>query len=39
MIGVSDVEIELAFAMTGGFIVFLTALSLLLLHKGIGIKN
>jgi len=39
MIGVSDVEIELAFAMTAGFIVFLTALSLLLLHKGIGIKN
>jgi ABC-2 type transport system permease protein len=39
MIGVSDVQIELAFAMTGGFIVFLTALSLLLLHKGIGIKN
>jgi len=39
LIGVSDVEIELAFAMITGFIVFLTALSLLLLHKGIGIKN
>lgn len=39
LIGVSDVKIELAFAMITGFIVFLTALSLLLLHKGIGIKN
>lgn len=39
MIGVSDVQIELAFAITSGFIVLLTALSLVLLHKGIGIKN
>lgn len=39
MIGVSDVEIEMAFAMTLGFIVLLTVFSLVLLHKGIGIKN
>lgn len=39
LIGVSDVNIELAFAMTSGFIVLLTAASLLLLHKGTGIKN
>lgn len=39
LIGVSDIEIWLAFAMTGGFILFLTFLSLFLLHKGVGIKN
>ena len=39
VIGVSDVGIELAFAMTAGFIVLLTVLSLWLLHKGVGIKN
>ncbi len=39
LIGVSDVDIQIAFMMTGGFILFLTLLSLLLLHKGIGIKN
>lgn len=39
LIGVSDIDINLAFAITGGFIVFLTLLSLYLLHKGIGIKN
>ena len=39
LIGVTDVDIVLAFAMTAGFIVFLVALSLVLLHKGIGIKN
>jgi len=39
LIGVSDIEVEIAFAITGGFILFLTLLSLLLLHKGIGIKN
>jgi ABC-2 type transport system permease protein len=39
LIGVSDIDIHLAFAITGGFIVFLTFLSLYLLHKGIGIKN
>lgn len=39
LIGVSDVDISLAFAMTLGSIVLLTALSLVLLHKGTGIKN
>ncbi len=39
LIGVSDVNINVAFMITGGFILFLTLLSLLLLHKGIGIKN
>lgn len=39
LIGVSDVDIVLAFEMTGGFIVFLGLLSLWLLYKGIGIKN
>ncbi len=39
LIGVTDIEIKLAFAMTGGFILFLTLLSLYLLHKGVGIKN
>lgn len=39
LIGVTDVDIRLAFIMTGGFIVTLTLLSLFLLHKGIGIKN
>jgi len=39
LIGVSDIEIEIAFAITAGFILFLTLLSLLLLHKGVGIKN
>lgn len=39
LIGVSDVDIQIAFMITGGFIVFLTLLSLLLLHKGVGIKN
>ncbi|MCX7098868.1 MAG: ABC transporter permease [Methylococcales bacterium] len=39
LIGVSDVDIQLAFAMTGGFIAVLTLISLFLLYKGIGIKN
>jgi len=39
LIGVSDVQIVLAFEMTAGFIVFLTAFSLILMHKGVGIKN
>lgn len=39
LIGVSDVDIILAFEMTGGFILFLSLLSLWLLHKGVGIKN
>lgn len=39
LIGVTDVNIALAFEMTGGVIVFLSLLSLFLLHKGVGIKN
>lgn len=39
LIGVTDVDIKLAFIITGGFIVTLTLFSLYLLHKGIGIKN
>ena len=39
LIGVTDVNIEIAFAITGGFIVVLTVFSLFLLHKGVGIKN
>ncbi len=39
LIGVSDVEISIAFAMTGGFILLLTLMNLWLLHKGVGIKN
>lgn len=39
LIGVTDVDIHLAFAMTGGFILLLVLLSLWLLHKGVGIKN
>ena len=39
LIGVTDIDIQIAFAMTGGFILFLTLLSLFLLHKGVGIKN
>lgn len=39
LIGVSDVDIDLAFAITGGFIIVFTCFSLFLLHKGTGIKN
>ena len=39
MIGITDIDIELTFIMTGGFIFSLIAISLILLHKGIGIKN
>jgi ABC-2 type transport system permease protein len=39
MIGVTDIDIQLAFLMTAGFIVTLTLFSLYLLHKGTGIKN
>jgi ABC-2 type transport system permease protein len=39
LIGVTDVDIRLAFMMTVGFIVALTLVSLFLLYKGIGIKN
>ncbi len=39
LIGVTDINIQIAFAMTIGFIFFLALLSLFLLHKGVGIKN
>jgi ABC-2 type transport system permease protein len=39
LIGVTDVNIQSAYMITGGFIVILVLLSLFLLHKGIGIKN
>ncbi|PKM36739.1 MAG: ABC transporter permease [Gammaproteobacteria bacterium HGW-Gammaproteobacteria-10] len=39
LINVTDVDIQIAFAITGGFIVFLSLFSLYLLHKGVGIKN
>jgi ABC-2 type transport system permease protein len=39
LIGVSDVNIQIAFLAVGGFIVFLVLLSLWLLHKGVGVKN
>jgi len=39
MIGVSDIDTQMAFMMTGGFIVTLTVFSLYLLNKGVGIKN
>jgi ABC-2 type transport system permease protein len=39
MIGVTDVDIQLAFLMTVGFIVLLVVFSLVMLHKGTGIKN
>lgn len=39
LIGVTDIKIEIAFAITGGFIIVLTFLCLVLLHKGVGIKN
>ncbi len=39
MIGVSDIQIEVALASTAGFILILTLFSLFLLHKGVGIKN
>lgn len=39
LVGVTDVDIELAIAMTAGFVVLLAFFSLWLLHKGIGIKN
>jgi ABC-2 type transport system permease protein len=39
LIGVTDVDVQLAFAMMGGFIVILTVISLVLLYKGVGIKN
>ena len=39
LISISDVNIQLAYLITGGFIVLLASFSLFLLHKGIGIKN
>ncbi|WP_020561888.1 ABC transporter permease [Methylosarcina fibrata] len=39
LIGVTDVQVVLAFEITVGFIVVLTLFSLFLLHKGVGIKN
>lgn len=39
LIGVTDIDIQLTFIMTAGFITFLTGICLYLLHKGIGIKN
>jgi ABC-2 type transport system permease protein len=39
LIGVTDINIQLTFIMTAGFIALLTGLCLYLLHKGIGIKN
>lgn len=39
LIGVSDIDVSQAFLMTTGFIITLTFLSLILLYKGIGIKN
>jgi ABC-2 type transport system permease protein len=39
LIGVTDIDIQLTFIMTAGFIVTLSGFSLYLLYKGIGIKN
>jgi ABC-2 type transport system permease protein len=39
VIGVSDVDISLAFLMTNGFIVLLTVFALWMLHRGTGIKS
>ncbi|MSR17211.1 MAG: ABC transporter permease [Methylococcaceae bacterium] len=39
LLGVSDVDISLAFLMTGGFIALLVLFSLWLLHRGTGIKT
>lgn len=39
IIGVSDINIQLAIAMTVAFIVLLGLIALTLLHKGVGIKN
>ncbi len=39
LIGVTDVDIQLAFMMTGSFIIVMILFSLFLLHRGTGIKN
>ncbi len=38
-LGITDIDIMTALGMTLGFVTALAALSLLLLHKGVGIKN
>ena len=38
-IGVSDVDVSLAFLITGGFIFLLTIFSLVMLYRGTGIKS
>ena len=39
IIGVSDIDVTLAFLMTGGFIFILALFSLILLYRGTGIKT
>jgi ABC-2 type transport system permease protein len=39
IIGVSDVDVSLAFLITGGFIFLLTVFSLVMLYRGTGIKS
>ena len=39
IVGISDIDISLAFLITGGFIVLLAFFAMLLLHRGIGIKS
>lgn len=39
LIGVTDIDIQFAYLIIGGFIVALMIISLLLLYKGVGIKN
>lgn len=39
LIGVTDIDVPITFAITCGFIATLALFSLYLLHKGIGIKN
>ena len=39
LIGVTDINIQSAYIIIGGFIVALMMISLFLLYKGIGIKN
>lgn len=39
LIGVSDIDIHIAFIMTGSVVIFLFLLGLFLLHRGTGIKN
>ncbi len=39
MIGVTDINVSLALLMTVGFVTLLVVVCLVLLHKGVGIKN